>query len=655
MDEKQIVTELLRYIDDSFYNYAVMVTGEWGIGKTYFAKGVLKRAIEEHEKDAFLKNENYKEKQIEYITLYGCKTADDISAAFAMALTHGTLKQRGVTDFYDSILPRFNEQKEKITNALKRIASEIAQKYSSNKLIFDVTSEVFTLKDYIFIVDDLERCDCNINEVFGFLNQLVEHKEAKMIIFANEAEISDYSKSEGNHDFQYYYSLDDRVDWSDKESNILGGNRALNAGKINIKELERRRKLLFPDKNNNDEYHKIKEKLVGMTLEYNPLFEDVISGIIENSKIDDDIKTELKLREKNFIDYMNAHNHHNLRTFQFFLSKMEFLIKEIEKLEIDNYYIAAVKKAVVCDTFLCAVEYKSNYENPGDPYSIVYSERNHISNAIETYVRKGSFDTLLYKKEILDFVKGLKDSVTEDDPLEKLYSLYFVNSENWCVEKISELLENLRGDRYSVRYYAKILIILVRLDNMGFSKEYLNEAKELMINNIRKNSKSVNRINEDLFWVDDKETKVRVLEVIISLNSIIANQSENEKGLTILDILQSKEWVKGLEEFCSMNNRQYFLDMPIFYMAPADIWYRAIHKTEPRGIHAFRQWLYRVYPRTEKVESFYRDMDTLRELYGKLDENAEEDLIKKNSIIWLKHQIEEIFKNNSVDLEVEEA
>ncbi len=655
MDEKQIVTELLRYIDDSFYNYAVMVTGEWGIGKTFFAKGVLKQAINGHEKAAFLKNENYKERQVEYITLYGCKTVDDVSAAFTMALTHGTLKQRGVTDLYDSVLSRFNEQKDKITNVLKTIAGEITQKYTSNKLMFDVASEIFSFKDYIFIVDDLERCDCNINEVFGFLNQLVEHKEAKMIIFANEAEISDYSKSEGNHDFQYYYTLNDRVNWSDKESNLLSNDRTLNAEKISIKELERRRKLLFPDKNNNDEYHKIKEKLVGITLEYVPLFEDVISGIIENSKIDDDIKAELKLRKKNFIDYMNDRNHHNLRTFQFFLSKTEFLLKELEKLEIDNYYISDVKKAVVCDTFLCAVEYKSNYENLGDPYSIIYSERNHISKAIEAYVRKGNFDVSLFEKDIMDFVKGLKDSVTGDDPLEKLYSLYFVNSENWCVERIGELLENLKADRYSVRYYAKILIILVRLENMGFSKEYLNEAKELMISNIRKNPKGVNRINEDLFLVDDKETKARVLEVIISLNSIIANQFENEKGLTIIEILQSDEWIKGLEEFCSMTNRQYIFDMPVFYMAPTDIWYNAIHKSEPRGIYAFRQWLYRVYPRTEKVESFYRDMDTLRELYGKLDENAEEDLIKKNSIIWLKHQIEEIFKNNSADLEVEEA
>ena len=34
MTEKQITEEILRYLKDESYNYAVLIDGEWGSGKT---------------------------------------------------------------------------------------------------------------------------------------------------------------------------------------------------------------------------------------------------------------------------------------------------------------------------------------------------------------------------------------------------------------------------------------------------------------------------------------------------------------------------------------------------------------------------------------------------------------------------------------------
>ena len=52
MTEQQITDEILRYIDDKSYNYAVLIDGDWGSGKTYFAKHALTEKIEEKEKKA---------------------------------------------------------------------------------------------------------------------------------------------------------------------------------------------------------------------------------------------------------------------------------------------------------------------------------------------------------------------------------------------------------------------------------------------------------------------------------------------------------------------------------------------------------------------------------------------------------------------------
>ena len=41
MTEQQIKDEILRYLRDTSYNYAVLIDGEWGSGKTYFVTNSL--------------------------------------------------------------------------------------------------------------------------------------------------------------------------------------------------------------------------------------------------------------------------------------------------------------------------------------------------------------------------------------------------------------------------------------------------------------------------------------------------------------------------------------------------------------------------------------------------------------------------------------
>ena len=51
MTEEQIKQEVERYINDTLYNYAIMIDGEWGSGKTYFVKHTLLTELENIEKE----------------------------------------------------------------------------------------------------------------------------------------------------------------------------------------------------------------------------------------------------------------------------------------------------------------------------------------------------------------------------------------------------------------------------------------------------------------------------------------------------------------------------------------------------------------------------------------------------------------------------
>lgn len=41
LTDEEIINIILKYIDENIYNYAVMIDGEWGCGKTYFVREAL--------------------------------------------------------------------------------------------------------------------------------------------------------------------------------------------------------------------------------------------------------------------------------------------------------------------------------------------------------------------------------------------------------------------------------------------------------------------------------------------------------------------------------------------------------------------------------------------------------------------------------------
>jgi hypothetical protein len=54
-----------------------------------------------------------------------------------------------------------------------------------------------TVEAKVYVFDDLERCLAPINKVLGYINQFVEHGDAKVIVLANEKEIGsdeDYTR-----------------------------------------------------------------------------------------------------------------------------------------------------------------------------------------------------------------------------------------------------------------------------------------------------------------------------------------------------------------------------------------------------------------------------------------------------------------------------
>lgn len=154
---KHIEDYLDEYLKMTSPGFAVMISGPWGCGKTYFIKDymVKKRA-----------------QKICYISLYGVKDIDEIDRRIFLAL-HPKLDG----DYTDLVTHTFN-------GALTLIKGDKVL----SKLKFK--DFIHASKNRALVFDDLERCPLEKKDVMGYINSFVEHKNNHVVIIANEEEIA---------------------------------------------------------------------------------------------------------------------------------------------------------------------------------------------------------------------------------------------------------------------------------------------------------------------------------------------------------------------------------------------------------------------------------------------------------------------------------
>ncbi|WP_368249717.1 P-loop NTPase fold protein [Fusicatenibacter saccharivorans] len=632
MTEQQIKEEILRYIKDRTYNYAVLIDGEWGSEKTYFVKRIIVPSINEQEKFSGT------DRAVKYISLYGCKNIGDVQENIAWSFAENARQKIKNKASWGNSADKISE------NAFlssRKIGNAILEKFLPKDLLYQIASDWLNLGEFIFIFDDLERCECPINELFGFLNELIEHENTKVIIIANEKEVSGIAEVQ-NLEGQYYLSLDERIEWPKQEnyfSRIYPQN--CNSQKLTFDEIERRRKMLFPVKEANSNYRRIREKLIGVNLKYEPDIDVSISEIIKSSNCDNFTKMRLEKNVKLFISTMENYNHKNLRTFQFFLSKVNYLLEKLTSVEIEDEYRDAVSSHVISETFVQSVEYKANYHPARDSHVRLSIEQDTKFQSIKLYIECGIYNQKDFQQDIWKLQVELAAKIPEDDPYYLIYQQYYFHTQAWCEEQLEKVLQRLEKNKYPISFYEKIIVSIQRLNDLGFDIKYMDQAKKLMLTNIESMGE-VTEIGSDLWYIHDLEDKEKVSTIINEINNAIKQHSEITSRETVSDILLHDDWVERLNHYVNPKKSLYIQDMLIFSKAEPKQWLNALHRASPKDIDAFRNILNDMYPSGVKRESYNEDAQNIKTILKGLDGLKEEDLIKKACLGWLKNQIKDI-------------
>ena len=300
---EDLVESILDYVRSDYTDYAIMLNGEWGSGKTYFWNNKIRKKIESMQ----LNGKRYK---TIYMSLYGISNLEEISKKIFIE----------TTQLMDKNLKKFMNGKHQVT------IPEYAKTGLDMANLFGVTqngdkinySDFFATDDKVLCFDDLERANVDVIDILGYINNFVEHDHIKTIIICNEKELSTKLKS-SNLEMKTFiatYLLD-------KE-----GNLAKKTDKPMVERIQETIEDVF-DKAN--DYERIKEKLIGETFEYAPEFNYIINGILMRYEKYPELIRFLRENTNIIISTFNKSGTRNLRILKHALNDFKKIFDMVNK------------------------------------------------------------------------------------------------------------------------------------------------------------------------------------------------------------------------------------------------------------------------------------------------------------------------------------
>ena len=299
---EELVDSILDYVRADYTDYAIMINGEWGSGKTYFWNHKIRNKIES------LRLNGRKYITI-YMSLYGISNLEDISKKIFIE----------TTQLMDKNMRKYMETHGQTT------IPEYAKTGLDMANFFGVTqngdkidyASFFATNDKVLCFDDLERANVDVIDILGYINNFVEHDHIKTIIICNEKELSTKLKS-SNLEMKTFiatYLLD-------KEGSLLKADKPM------VEKIREKIEYVF-DKAN--DYERIKEKLIGETFDYAPKFNYIIDGLLMRYEGNQDLMRFLREHTNLITSTFIKSGTRNLRILKHALNDFKKVFENVNK------------------------------------------------------------------------------------------------------------------------------------------------------------------------------------------------------------------------------------------------------------------------------------------------------------------------------------
>ena len=572
------ITELNNYIkhylEEDKTHTAIMLTGEWGSGKTYYIENQLTKFLQDDKKNRCI-----------IISLYGLEDISEISKSIYMEL-----RMKSVIKDSEMLTTGKIVVKTVIKNVFGKFGIDTNM---SDDDLQNVYSSV-DLDKKLLIFEDLERSHIEIIKLLGYINNLVERDGVKVLLVANENEILNKQPETVSYDLEDLASLLlENKTKEDKENSV-------------------------PEDVQVQKYLRTKEKTISDTIYFESDYCEAVKniiGIFSNEKLQTMVDKDENIIEE-LASMIRGYCHKNFRTFIFATQKTVDIFNKMEE-DYEDDFLKCIYFGIICfSSKLKAGEFP---EWEGTEY---------LSTSLGTNWQplfKFCYDYIRWQKlEVEDIAKTRdayeklklydKNADQQDTDLQKLYS-YYERTESEVKDTLKSIEKRLKNpDDIGFYSYGKLAAYLVMISHV-IEFDYA-QCKEYMVKNIRGKGRDIDSHLLFLPMYDNLEENEKAeykkfTELLSESMNFRNHQNDfSYKPSDIKDlydsVLKDEYKIRSNHEFISRYNVSQLVEM--------------LFDASSKQIMEFRDVLFAVYRHAGKADFIETDISTMKELLQMIQE-----------------------------------
>lgn len=437
MTNAELSNYLKHYVEMDKTKSAIMLTGEWGTGKSHYIKNEL---------IPFLAvNGGHK---CILVSLYGLTCVNDISKSI----------------YLESRLKVLNSKSEGLaagslaaTTVIKGVSTFFGIELGASEDAWQKLYQSIDLSGKLIILEDIERTQINLMELMGYVNNLVEQDGVKVLLVANEEEILQYEPEADDDDNEEALNIFDK---KTKKKDKVYTSKTL-------------------------EYLKTKEKTISDTVVYRGDYITAIKQIIDSFGDETLHYFAEDSHAKEIFRIMGDQRNYNLRSFIYACQKTVDIYQALEG-DYNSDFLTCIFYGIICFAMRIKTGMKMAWTGT-DVFSVeLGSEKYPLFRFCFDYMRHHVIkrDKIPVAEKTLEKLRLYDKSKTADDPdLITIWNYYCI-SEAELRSAIASVQKRL-SDPSDISFYDYGPLAVHLLYIQHYYGIDISAAKSFLVENLR--------------------------------------------------------------------------------------------------------------------------------------------------------------------------
>ena len=594
---------ILNYVKNDITGRAIMLTGDWGSGKSYYINNILKPFLERE------KNGKYK---CVIVSLYGLKELSDISKSIYTELRFLGKKKKSEASTTAVVAGKIL-----CKTILNAVASYKGFEIAQNEDDFVKVYESIDLSDKLIVFEDLERSGIDKIQLLGYINNMTEQDKVKVLLVANENEIIKNGK------IDIFTSNDEEKRDEDTDLFI-------------------------------QQYKRIREKTIGDTIYFMYDLKATVTSIINQFKSTDFNFFYNEKEIKDICDILFMKQINNFRTLIFACQKTVdiFILCSNNGIMMDGQFKKSIFYGLIILSDMLANGGLFKWD--GDKYlsskwGIWYLP---VFRFCYDYLQNQTFDVEFIKETISDyndFIKYDTSASIKDADVDVIYS-YYLYSEQEVKASLNNIDKKLKEkNRISFYEYGRLInsMFSIRKSLEGSVDIDIEKYKSIILDNLKGHDGKVSIDNMFRYvvipFIDDDEVKQEIELFRQKMNEVLSDVKTPLTGFkyktdeikNLSDYVRQNrdtEMEKGkftgffdIERFMDMYKKCSSSNMDDIYVMFCQAYYRGNDLVPIKDKENITQ----LYDKVEQLQN-YNGFDTIQKLQCKRFVNTLKTIIEKS-------------------------